>query len=116
MGRNPLRVWRDLGVGPRGNSRRAGSINPSQSEISQSGWSFHTAVSVKPRAPLPRHESLNIFSMGFTIWKIFGGSHRRQGLVYDYGDRYVWRVRYSDQSWKALTHREMNQLQSCGYS
>ena len=54
--------------------------------------------------------------MGFTIWKIFGGSHRRQGLVYDYGDRYVWRVRYSDQSWKALTHREMNQLQSCRYS
>ena len=48
--------------------------------------------------------------MGFTIWKVFGGSHRLQGQVCDYGDRYVWRLRYSDQNWKKLTHHEMDQL------
>ena len=68
------------------------------------------AVSVKPRAPLPRHENLNLFSTGFTIWTDFGGSHRLQGQVRDYGERYVWRLRYSDQNWKELTHREMDQL------
>ena len=48
--------------------------------------------------------------MGFTIWKVFGGSHRLQGQVCHYGDRYVWRLRYSDQNWKKLTHHEMDQL------
>ena len=54
--------------------------------------------------------SLELFPIGFTIWKDFGGCLRLQGQVYDYRDRY-WRVRYSDQNWEELTRRELEQLQ-----
>ena len=40
----PPRVRRDLGVGPEGQlSPRAGPVSPTQSEITQWGWGFHTA-------------------------------------------------------------------------
>ena len=42
MGLYLLSVRRDLEVGPSGNARHAlGSLSPSQSAISQWGWSFH---------------------------------------------------------------------------
>ena len=45
MGTYPPLVQRDLGIGPRGSSRRALApchMSPSQSEITQWGWGFHT--------------------------------------------------------------------------
>ena len=67
-------------------------------------------VSVKPRTPLSRRQSLTLFPIGFIIWKYFGGGLRLQRQVYDYKARY-WRVRYSDQNWEELTRRELEQLQ-----
>ena len=71
MGTYPPLVQRDLGIGPRGSSRRALApyhMSPSQSEITQWGWGFHTLRgSIDPKDPRLRPRVVGVVD----VWKDF---------------------------------------------
>ena len=64
-------VWRDLDIVSRGKSRRApraGSMGPSQSEITQWGWGFHTLFGgIDPEDHRSRPGNVRVVE----IWKDF---------------------------------------------
>ena len=80
------------------------AYNPQHAIDSAAGLSQSSYATLSP-------SSLHAVSDRFHHLEDFGGGFKLQDQVYDFRD-HLWRVRYSDQNYEELNHREVEQLQS----